>query len=475
MQEFAIIGGGIGGCSTAALLHASGKEVVLLEKEPYLGGCASTFSHRGFRYNSGATTLCGYGEGRVVRKLFERVGVTPDLIETDPSIVVVHNGKTTPRYRDIDRFLEILDRNYPHPKHAEFWNLILTLSREFYAVEGYYYSNRNPLAKLRSLMSFSPLIQKFWSHLTKDARSVIEHFYGGISKEYLDFLDAQILIVAQTRSDSVNFLTAALALGYTFEANHYPIGGMGKVCETLVSNVPEVRLSHEVMHIAKEEGFYRIYTTQGVIEARNVVLGSSIFESRERFADKEITSYLERYRRYDHHQSAFVLYMSIRTPSSFAHHYQLIGDAPLPYTISQSLFVSLSDPNDQEIAPRGVTSITASIHTDTRMWEGLSRAEYASRKAILKGLIEKWICDTLLIDKGEVLDSFAATPKTFGRYLGRTRLGGIPMKRTHLLPFLPANDTPIEGFYHVGDTTYAAQGWPGVVMGAFNLTKGLNV
>lgn len=475
MKEFAIIGGGIGGCSTAALLHARGKEVVLLEKEPYLGGCASTFSHRGFRYNSGATTLCGYGEGRVVRKLFDQVGLKPLLIETDPSIVVVHNGKTTPRYRDIDRFIDVLDQNYPHPKHAEFWNLILTLSREFYTVEGYHYSNKNALAKLKSLMSFSPLIQKFWNYLTKDARSVIERFYGGISREYLDFLDAQILIVAQTRSDSVNFLTAALALGYTFEANHYPLGGMGKVCETLITNVPDVRLSHEVLLVQQYEDCYHITTAQGLIEARNLILGSSIFESKERFADPQIRSYLEGYRRFDHHQSAFVLYMSIPTPSYFAHHYQLIRDTPLPYTLSQALFVSLSDPNDHEIAPKGITSITASIHTDIRMWEGLSRTEYASRKALLKDLIEQWICDTLHIDKRAVLQSFAATPNTFGRYLGRTRLGGIPMKRTHLLPFLPANDTPIEGFYHVGDTAYAAQGWPGVVMGAFNLMKVLDV
>jgi len=41
----------------------------------------------------------------------------------------------------------------------------------------------------------------------------------------------------------------------------------------------------------------------------------------------------------------------------------------------------------------------------------------------------------------------------------------------NFLPRLPANDTPIKGFYQVGDTAYAAQGWPGVVMGAFNCMR----
>jgi phytoene dehydrogenase-like protein len=56
-------GRGIGGCSIATLLNSEGKEVVLIEKASSLGGCASTFWHRGYGYNAGATTLSGYHEG----------------------------------------------------------------------------------------------------------------------------------------------------------------------------------------------------------------------------------------------------------------------------------------------------------------------------------------------------------------------------------------------------------------------------
>lgn len=45
----------------------------------------------------------------------------------------------------------------------------------------------------------------------------------------------------------------------------------------------------------------------------------------------------------------------------------------------------------------------------------------------------------------------------------------------NLLPKLPGNDTPFKGLYHVGDTVYAAQGWPGVMLGVKNLTKLLHV
>jgi phytoene dehydrogenase-like protein len=45
----------------------------------------------------------------------------------------------------------------------------------------------------------------------------------------------------------------------------------------------------------------------------------------------------------------------------------------------------------------------------------------------------------------------------------------------NILPKLPGNDTPIKGLYHVGDSVYAAQGWPGVVMGVNNLKGRLHV
>jgi len=45
----------------------------------------------------------------------------------------------------------------------------------------------------------------------------------------------------------------------------------------------------------------------------------------------------------------------------------------------------------------------------------------------------------------------------------------------NFLPFLPSNDTKIDGLYNIGDSVYAAQGWPGVMMGVKNLKRLLDV
>ena len=469
MRDYAVVGGGIGGCASAALLNAHGHDVVLLEKEPNLGGCASTFSRAGYRYNAGATTLAGYHEGGIVRNLFDKIGVEPNLIVTDPAIVVIQSGHEIKRFRDVAQFVDELQHSHPHPKHAEFWSLVQEIGKTFYALGGHYYSNESLQKKLLSLLSFTPMLKKFWPYLWKDARSFIQKFYGGITSEYLDFLDAQILIVAQGKSDTINFFTAAVSLGYTFNETHYALGGMGKLCDTLTSRIPDVRKQCEVDFIRKEKDRYIVSTHTELIEAKNLIMGTSHYESSQWFSDQAIKKYYNRYEKLNNHQSAFVLYLTVKSKQSFHHHYQIITQEVIPHTLSKALFLSFSDVSDTEIAPFGHYSVTASIHTDTRWWTEPSR--YRQQKKELTKLLQTLICDTLHINTDEILENFAATPKTFEKYINRTQLGGNALTMNNLLPRLPSNNTPIQGLYQVGDTSYAAQGWPGVAMGAMNLMR----
>lgn len=470
MREFAVVGGGIGGCSIAALLASEGKDVVLLEKEPFLGGCASTFTHGGRRYNTGATTLSGYGRHDNVHELFERVGVYPKIIETDPAIVVIQNGKTLRRHHDFDKFLKELQARYPHPKHEEFWRMVYETQQAFYRARGYYYSNASLFKKLLSLTSFVPLIAKFFPFLRKNAKSAIKKFYGDPSQEYMDFIDAQTMIVAQAPSDKVNLLTAILSLGYAFRPTHYVIGGMGALCDALASCVDDVRTDCEVGSIVCKDDYFVLSTKHETIEAKNLIMGTSHFESAQLFFDQKIHRYYERYKKLDNHQSAFVVYLTLKTTKKFYHHYQLIANEKVLHTISKAIFVSFSDPIDTKLAQKGEYSVTASIHVDAREWTHIERSSYSEKKRWLHVFLLEWICNTLGILEQEIVDSFAATPKTFYHYIKRVQLGGNPMSAA-LTPRLPSNDTPIKGFYQVGDTAYPAQGWPGVVAGVMNLER----
>ena len=469
MKDFAVVGSGIGGSSIAALLSSKGFSVALFEKEPYLGGCSSSFSHRGYTYNTGATTLAGYEDGHVVKEIFDAIGSKVQLLKTDPSIVVVQNEKITPRYKDFELFFEALQANYPHKKNREFWELVYKINREFYSFSGHYYANANIFLKAKSLLSFLPLFIKFRKYLTINAHDFIKNFFGGVDEEYLAFLQSQILIVAQAPMKEINFLTAALSLAYTFNENYCVVGGFSTLFDTLAKEIKEVYRKSEIISISRHDDCFELHTKNGVHRAKKVILNSTVYESGKLFEDKEIRNYYKKYEKLDNHQSSFMLYMTIKSQKEFHHHYQIIQDDIFPHTISKALFVSFSDKNDTTIAPKGYYSITASVHTDSRFWE--DKESYKAKKMELEGILKEIILEKLGIEESEIVQCFGATSKTFNRYINRSQLGGNAMTFKNSLPFLPSNDTPIKNLYNVGDTVYAAQGWPGVMLGVKNLQR----
>lgn len=473
MFEYAVVGSGVGGSSIAAYLDAKGKEVVLFEKEPYLGGCSSTFTHGKFRYNTGATTLAGYQEGFIVKEMFDTIGVKPDIIPTDPTIVVMQNGKVTPRYRDFEKFLKCVEENYPHPQNRVFWSLIYKLNSDFYKYHGHYYSGKNIFKKLLSLTSFIPLGMAFKEYLLGSAEAFVEKIFGEINAEYKQFMESQILIVAQAPLKEINFLTAALALGYTFNENHYAIGGMSGLFESMTANMKHLKRECEVVHIRRQKEHFELETKEQIYYAKNLILNSTIYESGKFFEDEKIQDYYKSYEKLDNHQSSFMLYMTIKSEKAFEHHYQIIQESTFKHTLSKALFVSVSDKRDRVLAPEGHYSITASIHTDVRFWE--EKQSYKAQKKELQELLLATIMQNLEIEQEEIVQLFCATPKSFAHYIKRSQLGGNAITMKNFVPFLPSNDTPIKGLYHVGDTVYAAQGWPGVMLGVKNLARLLDV
>lgn len=462
LKDFGVVGGGIGGCSAAVMLSKN-YDTVLFEKEPYLGGCASTFKKDGAFYNSGATTFAGYDKGNILYDFFKEHNIGFEKKKLDLALCVVMGEKKIYRYQDFDKFLDSINSVFYHKKNLEFWKLVYEINKEFYSINDYYYSQKNIYKYLSSILSFKSVLSKFYRYIQGSAQSFIDSFFNGIDKDYLDFLDNQCMIVAQARTKDINFLTAALALGYHFQSNYYVFGGMGSIFKSMKKQIAEVKTNTFINKIERADKGFIIHSGEKSYSSKNLVLNSSIFDSINMFEDKQIEDYLKKYQKYDEGISAYTLYIRLNTTHKLLHHYQLIEKDIFPYSISNSIFVSLGDNEDEKMDK----SITISIHTKSSFWQD----SYEEKKQILQDSILRVLKERLNIDNSMIKDIYSASPYTFKRYINRASLGGIPVRKENLFFRLPSNETPIKGLYLVGDTSFAAQGWMGVMMGVNNLGK----
>lgn len=465
MKDFTIIGGGIGGCATHAMLDMSGHKSTLLEKEPYLGGCASTFTKNGFKYNSGATTFAAYEQGLPVYDFCTKTNTKLELKLLEYSHIVLLNGHSIKRYKDLKLFCDEINQYFNHKKQEAFWKLIKSINDDFFAYKNFVYS-KNRIFK--TAISFAPFFAKFYSYMFVNAKKFIEEFFDGkLSKDFLDFLDAQTIIVAQAKTDKINFLTAALALGYSFYQNAYSYGGMGEICNSLVKDRQDIKLKESVKSVKKYSDGYCVETNKNRYFSQNVVLNLPIHNAFNIFDDEDIKNYFNSYKKLDSKQSAFVVYFKIKSQKEFATHYQIVTEENFKYTISNSVFISFSLNSDTTFG--GFYSVTASVHTMSDFWLNLQKDEYNRQKTELVETLKLLICKEIEIEQNEIIECFGATPKTFLRYINRSSLGGAIMTTKNQLFGLCPNDTPFKGLYCVGDTTFAAQGFPGVIMGVRNL------
>lgn len=470
IYDIAIIGSGIGGTLFGALNHTK-YDIILFEKDTNLGGCASTFKRFDGYYNSGATTFVGYEEGHIVKDMFDRVGYTPELIKTPLGLRIVQDGLKVDRVKNFDTFLEEIDRVYPNPNNRDFWHKIKSIDEAFWQLKHIYYAKHSIKSYLKTLRSVTELAFTFKHHLFVSATSFIQNILGDISPEYQAFIDAQLLITLQTSSKELSLLPMALGLAYPFHDTFYVKGGMGVLIDSLLRDV-NVKTKEEIISIKPQDGLYRLKSNKGEYLAKNVVLNSSIYDSGGLFEDKKIQNYYKKFAFSD--QSAFVVYLRLKSSKEFLHHYQIILQDNIPNSISNAFFVSFSDREDTKMSDKEGYSITISTHTKASIWRGLTKEEYNAQKEQTQSyIIEAFLDYFSTINKEDIIKTFSATANTFNRYISRSNCGGEALKLKNILN-IPTCTTPFEGLYNVGDTIFAGQGWAGVALGVDILDKEFN-
>lgn len=465
--DLTVIGSGIGG-SLISILNKD-KNLVLFEKDKNLGGTASTFKRFGNYFNSGATTFVGYEDNHIIKEIFDSADFIPDLKKSSYAYRTIIDGKSIDRITDFEEFIESLNSVFYHKNNRYFWQTLKDIDERFWKLKDIYFAKYSLNSYLKSLKTIDILFKEYKFLLFKSAKSFIKEVLGEISKEYQDFIDAQLQITLQSTSKDIPLLSFAIALSYPFHKIFYANGGMGKLFDDMLKDI-NVKKNEQIIQIKKENNFYRLISSKDEYLTSKLVLNMPVFECKNLFLDEDLQSYYKKFEFYD--QSAFVIYLKIDSKKEFLNHYQIILKESIPNAVSKSFFVSFSHKGDEKLSKNGY-SVTISCHTKALYWNELSKEEYERNKEFTKN----FILDELLknipdIKKEDIKIEFCATSKTFKRYINRFNCGATPLNLKNIFK-IPSSLTPFKNLYNIGDSVFAGQGWPGVALGVKVLNSNL--
>ena len=75
MSDALVIGSGLGGLLSGAILSRAGYRVTVLEKAAQPGGCLQTFTREGLRFDTGFHSVAGLEEGEPLERIFRPLGL----------------------------------------------------------------------------------------------------------------------------------------------------------------------------------------------------------------------------------------------------------------------------------------------------------------------------------------------------------------------------------------------------------------
>lgn len=478
-----IVGAGIGGLTTAALLQHRGLRTLTLEQHTLPGGSASLFRKKGYTFDAGASLFYGFGknegegEGGTLnlhRRIFELLGVE---VRTVPDPVQIHyhlpdsaspDGFYSIRtHYDRERFLSELIEKFPHEARGirKFYD---RLEAVFHIINSFPAGSLEDVGHLASLGVKHPrkvfdLARYTFKSMGKTAREFIK------DEELLRFIDIECYAWAVKDASATPLVNAGICLADRHHGGiNYPIGSSGAIAKALVEGIQkfggEVLLGKTVEEILLKNGKaigVRMASGKEYF-ARTVVSNATLWDTFGSLVKD--TRYQFDAKKFDTAPSWFQLHLGVDArifPEGFNVHHIIVEDWRRYQENGGTIYFSAPSILDSSLAPVGKHIIHLFTTSTADEWTKRypKDPDYETAKEqYAETLIAR--TERVLPGLGAAIDlKFIATPLTHKRYLKR-HLGsyGPLLKANQIVLQKPQNSTPVENLYAVGDSCFPGQG-----------------
>ena len=481
-----VIGAGVGGLTAASLLLKAGFPVTVLEAHVYAGGSAGTFYHKGYRFDAGATLAGGFSTGGPHARVAEILGLTWPVHPVDPAWVVHLPDKQIVQWADQARWEA--ERQEKLPGTEKFWR-----TQEKLAAISWDISARPfpwPPQSVGDLWTLTralrPATITAAPYLAQTMGNVAHsHFsangkFPGKQDEFHTFLDAQLLISAQTTADKANALYGSAALDLPRRGVNHVRGGIGNLADTLVDwfrengGVLHFRQKVESL-VPRTDGTAVIRTDKGMVLNADIVLANLTPWGLANVLGKSTpASFQHALKDTPATWGAFTLYLGLNgesLPDGIADHHQVVTDPGRPLGEGNSVFISLSDVQDDSRAPVGQRAATLSTHTAITPWWRLKENDFPAYEARRAEYVERMLEAAERAIPGlqqAIRLCLPGTPVTFERFTRRPMgmVGGFAQESLFAAQG-PA--TGIPNVWLVGDSVFPGQSTAGVSVGAMRV------
>ncbi|MFN8471375.1 MAG: FAD-dependent oxidoreductase [Anaerolineae bacterium] len=488
-----VIGAGIGGLTTAALLAKAGMDVTVLEAHVDPGGCAATFYHQGYRFDAGATLVGGFQPGGAHDLVGQALGIPWPVRRSDPAMEVVLPDERVSRWGDPERWEA--ERRRVFPGTERFWR-----AQEWAADRLWRFSASAPAWPAQRLSDFPRLLARIRPELLGLAPGAVgsvadwARLLGASGRAFRTFVDAQLLISAQATSEKVTPLYGAVALDLARQGVYHVERGVGGIAETLVGTIRRLggkvlfkrRVQSILMRGGKAIGVRALsgprHATRVEEYLSDIVIANvtpwsltGLLSGDESGEDAFLTSDPGPQGSSAPMWGAFTMYLGVDdgvAPPDGPEHYQVVVDDRQPLGEGNSAFISVSPTWDASRAPAGQRAVTLSTHTDVGPWWRIAqdRAAYEDRRDEYAERLIRAGERALPGLRRHIRLALPGTPVTFRYYTQRPlgMVGGFP--QTSLFRARGPR-TSVGNVLLVGDSIFPGQSTAGVSIGALRVAS----